>query len=92
MPRRSILSAAEREGLLGLPEAKDELIRLYTLDDADLSIIRQHRGPANQLGFAVQLCYLRFPGRVLGVDERPAGPLLEMVAAQIEVSMQRWDD
>ena len=60
--------------------------------DADLSIIRQHRGPANQLGFAVQLCYLRFPGRVLGVDERPAGPLLEMVAAQIEVSMQRWDD
>ncbi|SAF29690.1 Tn3-family transposase [Enterobacter hormaechei] len=27
MPRRSILSAAERESLLALPDTKDELIR-----------------------------------------------------------------
>ncbi|HIB4661959.1 TPA: hypothetical protein ACWW29_005251, partial [Klebsiella quasipneumoniae subsp. similipneumoniae] len=27
MPRRSILSATERESLLALPDAKDELIR-----------------------------------------------------------------
>ena len=33
MPRRSILSATERESLLTLPEAKDELIRLYTFSD-----------------------------------------------------------
>ena len=30
MPRRSILSAAERESLLALPDTKDELIRHYT--------------------------------------------------------------
>ena len=54
MPRRSILSATEREILLALPDAKDELIRLYTFKDADLSRIRQHRGAANRLGFAVQ--------------------------------------
>ncbi len=62
MPRRSILSAAERESLLALPDTKDELIRHYTFSETDLSIIRQRRGPANRLGFAVQLCYLRFPG------------------------------
>lgn len=62
MPRRSILSATERESLLALPDAKDELIRHYTFNETDLSIIRQRRGPANRLGFAVQLCYLRFPG------------------------------
>ena len=49
MPRRSILSATERESLLALPDAKDDLIRYYTFSDTDLSIIRQRRGPA--------LCY-----------------------------------
>ena len=62
MPRRSILSATERESLLTLPDAKDELIRLYTFNDADLARIRQRRGAANRLGFAVQLCYMRYPG------------------------------
>ncbi len=66
MPRRSILSATERESLLALPDGKDELIRLCTFSDTDLAIIGQHRGPANRLGFAIQLCYLRFPGIILG--------------------------
>ena len=48
MPRRSILSAAERDSLLALPATQDELIRHYTLSETDLSIIRQHRKPANQ--------------------------------------------
>ena len=46
MPRRSILSFAERESLLALPDTKDELIRHYTFSDTDLSVIRQRRGPA----------------------------------------------
>ncbi|WP_410054611.1 DUF4158 domain-containing protein, partial [Escherichia coli] len=29
----------------------DDLIRHYTFNDTDLSIIRQRRGPANRLGF-----------------------------------------
>lgn len=37
---------AEREGLLVLPDTKDELIRHYTFSDSDLSIIRQRRGNA----------------------------------------------
>ncbi|CZV60416.1 DUF4158 domain-containing protein [Citrobacter freundii] len=36
MPRRSILSAAERESLLALPDTKDELIRHYTFSESDL--------------------------------------------------------
>ena len=32
MPGRSILSATEREKLLALPDAKDELIRRYTFN------------------------------------------------------------
>jgi TnpA family transposase len=61
MPRRSILSAADRSCLLALPDTEDELIRHYTFSEADLSLIRQRRGDANRLGVAVQLCLLRFP-------------------------------
>ena len=92
MPRRSILSATERESLLTLPDAKDELIRHYMFNETDLSVIRQRRGAANRLGFAVQLCYLRFPGTFLGVDEPPFPPLLRMVAAQLKMPVESWSE
>ena len=55
MPRRSLLSAAERDSLFALPDNQDDLIRHYIFDEPTLSIVRQHRGAANRLGFAVQL-------------------------------------
>ena len=85
MPQRSILTAAEYDSLVAIPDARDELIRLYTFSDANLALVSQRHGPANRLGFAVQLCYLRFPGAVLGADAAPFVPLLRMVAAQIKV-------
>lgn len=60
MPGRSILST-ERESLIALPDTNDELIRHDTFSESDLFIINQRRGAANRLGFAVQLCYSRFP-------------------------------
>ncbi len=92
MPRRSILSAAERDSLLALPDTKDDLIRHYSLSDSDLSIIRQRRRPANRLGFAVPLCYLRFPGILFGVDQPPFLPLLKLVADQLKVGVESWND
>lgn len=90
MPRRSILSATEREQLLALPESLEEFIRQYTFSEADLALIHQHRGVANRLGFAVQLCYLRFPGVVLGMDQLPAPSLLAFVATQLKLSIPDW--
>ena len=92
MPRRSILSAAERERLLAVPDTHEDLIRHYTFSEADIAIIRQRRGPANRLGFAVQLCYLRFPGIILGVTQAPFPPLLKLVADQLKVADAHWDD
>jgi hypothetical protein len=90
MPRRSILSASERESLLALPDNRDDLIRRYTLSQSDLSIIRQRRGAANRLGFAVQLSYLRYPGVVLGVDQAPFPPLLHLIAGQLKIPVEHW--
>jgi hypothetical protein len=66
MPRRSILSAAERESLLALPDTKDDLIRHYTFSDTDLSVIRQRRGP--RIGWASPCSFATcaFPGIILG--------------------------
>lgn len=90
MPRRSTLSAMEREQLLALPEMSEEFIRQYTFSEADLSLIHQHRGAANRLGFAVQLCYLRFPGVVLGLEQLPTPSLLAFVATQLKLPTPEW--
>jgi TnpA family transposase len=90
MLRRSTLLAAEREQLLALPESPEEFIRQYTFSEADLSLIHQHRGAANRLGFAVQLCYLRFPGVVLGLDQLPPPSLLAFVATQLKLAVPDW--
>ena len=54
MPRRNLLTPAERTGLLAFPATDDELIQHYTFSEPDLSVIRKRRGNHNRLGFAVQ--------------------------------------
>jgi Domain of unknown function (DUF4158) len=53
MPRRELLTAAQREALLTFPEEEENLLQYYTLSVRDLAIVRQHRGDHNRLGFAV---------------------------------------
>ena len=66
------------------PTEQRELVRHYTLSDADHAAIRRHRGEHNRLGYALMLCYLHFPGRALRAGERPPIPLLAFVADQID--------
>ncbi|UOA17210.1 hypothetical protein DSM109990_04109 (plasmid) [Sulfitobacter dubius] len=65
MPRRSILTERQRASLLDLPTYEATILHHYTLADEDLEIIRGRRGPHNRLGFALQLCALRYPSRLL---------------------------
>ena len=92
MARRELLSAAEREALLAFPTDESELIRRYALSRADRTFIRQHRSDHNRLGIAIQLCYLRHPGRTLGVDETPPPALVGIVTAQLKASPALRDD
>lgn len=91
MPRRELLTPAERAQLLVFPTEESELIRRYTLSRPELAYVRAHRGAQNRLGIAIQLCYLQHPGRVLAEDETPPPTLLGIVAAQIKVSPAHWD-
>jgi TnpA family transposase len=69
MPRRHILSARQRSALLDLPTDEASLLRHYILADDDLVHVDRRRRPENRIGFALQLCALRYPGRMLAPGE-----------------------
>ena len=90
MPRRSVLSLAERENLFELPLGEQELIRHYTLSDTDLALIEQRRGDANKLGMAVQLSLLRFPGQGLMTEHSVSKVLLNSLSQQLDIDPTCW--
>jgi hypothetical protein len=53
------------------------------LSDEDLEQIGKRRRPHNRLGFAVQLCALRFPGRALAPGELIPAEITSFIAAQL---------
>lgn len=83
MPPRHILSPQSRAALFDPPTDPAAIVRYYTFSSEDLALIRQRRRAANRLGFAVNLAYLRFPGRVLDIDEAPPADMLTFSATQI---------
>ncbi|RZF24084.1 Tn3 family transposase [Paraburkholderia sp. UYCP14C] len=91
MPRRELLTPAQRFQLFAFPEDEGELIRLATLSAEDFAFVRQHRSGHNRLGIAVLMIYLRYPGRVLGPAEKPHAPIVGIVAAQLGVTPAVWD-
>jgi hypothetical protein len=60
MPRRSLLTPAERIDLLAFPGTGGNLIRHYTFSELDLSVIRQRRRYAHQERISTSGCYLIF--------------------------------
>ena len=65
-------------------EIDDDTVRKYfTLTKQDLEQVDKCRGPANRLGFAVQLCTLRWHGYFLP-DTRGVPPsVVEMIGSQL---------
>lgn len=83
MARRKLLKIQERQELFGVPTDEDSLIRHYSLSPADRLEIEVRRRQHNQLGFAVQLCLMRYPGRTLTANEIPPRAMLHYVAEQL---------
>ena len=92
MALRSLLTAAERSQILAIPTRAEDIAARYTLSEADMSLIRQRRGDANRLGFAIQLCLLRHPGIALAEDTEVAPELISWMASRLAVSIEAWDE
>jgi TnpA family transposase len=83
MPRRRVLTDKQLEELLALPASEPVLIQHWTLNPTDLEEIDRRRRDHNRLGFALQLCALRYPGQRLRPGESIPAAALRFVAEQV---------
>ena len=84
MARRTILTGRQRSALFSLPQHEADLLRHYTLSDEDLQHIEARRRPRNKLGFALQLCVLRYPGRLLAPGEFIPPAVVDFIGRQLD--------
>jgi hypothetical protein len=84
---RGFLTDEERERLSVYPKeiSGEEVSRFFTLTTADLEIVRQQRSPHNQLGFALQLCTLRYLGFMPNDLLEPPPFIIRLLAYQLDV-------
>jgi hypothetical protein len=92
MTPRQLLLPQAHGALFDPPTDPAAIVRHYAFLLEDMVMIRRRRSDANRLGFAVHLAYLRFPGRVIGVDENPPLDMLCFIAEQIGVSDRDFED
>ena len=88
MPRRTVLTDRQRSALLDLPIDEPSLRRHYTLDDDDLEYIGRRRRDENRLGFALQLCALRYPGRALQPGELIPSEVVAFIGTQLGIAVE----
>jgi hypothetical protein len=92
MPRRSLLSNEQRTRLFAVPVDHAEMAKHYVLSADDLAFVRTKRRSVNRLGFAIELCLLRYPGQGLGAGEPPPEAMIGFVAQQLGVSPAAFAD
>ena len=92
MPHRELLTESQRLSLQTPASDERGRVRHYTLSSEDLALINRRRGDPNRLGFALILCYLRFPGRILQQGEQPPAALCAFVAEQLSLAATQFGD
>lgn len=90
---RELLTDEQREEFVKIPldMSEHELGAYYTFSQYDLEIVKRHRRDYNRLGFAVQLCVLRYPGWSLADLEPIPKYVLQYIARQINVDPNSFD-
>ncbi|WP_062213064.1 Tn3 family transposase [Aureimonas sp. AU12] len=79
------MTARQRVALLALPDDEAMVVRYHGLGTDDLAAVTTARTPATRLGYALQLCALRYPGRHLRRGELLPATMLDHIAEQVGV-------
>lgn len=89
MPARVPMTGKQRNALLALPTSEEEVVRHCSLDADDLAAIAEAaRTTETRLGYALQLCTLRYPGRHLRRGELLPTIMLDHVAEQVGIDAE----
>lgn len=76
---------AEAYGRFAEEPTRTELERFFFLDDEDRNLIAKRRGDHNRLGFALQMCTVRYIGLFLEDPLAVPWPIVEHLAEQLEI-------
>jgi Domain of unknown function (DUF4158) len=87
-----LLTESQRLSLQAPASDERGMVRHYMLSSEDLALVNRRRGDPNRLGFALTLCYLRFPGRILQQGEQPPAALCAFVAEQLGLDAAHFGD
>ena len=90
MPRRTLLTDAQRAALLALPTDEIFLIQHYTLSGDDRRLITRRRRPDTRLGLALQLGALRYHRLRRSVCEAADGKAARGAGCSAPASRSRW--
>lgn len=80
---RELLTKEQRNNFMKFPEDEWTIGSYYTFSKYDLEIIKKHRKEENQLGFAIQLASLRYPGWPYILNKNIPETILKYIANQI---------
>ncbi|MEQ6375951.1 Tn3 family transposase [Bacillaceae bacterium S4-13-56] len=85
---KELLTVDQRDEFVRIPSdmTERELETYYTFSQYDLEVIKRHRRDHNRLGFAVQLCVLRYPGWSLTDVEPIPDYVVQYIAKQINAN------
>ena len=86
----SFLSSAERERWQCFPETipQDDLAGHFFLSEADVREVHHQREPSNRLGYALQVCMLRYLGFVPTDFTTTPEVVVRFVADQLAIAPQ----
>lgn len=81
-----LLTEKEKIELLSTKTSKNDIVANFTLSQADISYIKEIHKTSSQLGYALQLLYLRNLGKIipLSLKDMPLEPL-KYIAEQLEI-------
>lgn len=88
------LSTSERDRLARFPTSlsQEEVIAYFTLTSEDIQQVAQQRRPANRLGYALQLCSVRFLGFVPNNLQSAPEEAVSFLADQLVISPSVFAD